>query len=694
MPSELLTNLMRDYANRADIPFAVERIPQLFELYTADTILGGRHGLRKDTIQEKTLVGGGQYDGGLDSVAILVNNYPVKCMSDINSMRGTLKVTFIFIQTKSSSNFDADSITALYSNVREFFDKGRQIPYHDELEELSSVAIHILTERIGDLDPEPVCLLYYATAGTWQEPTHPRNAFDKGNADLNALEYFGRVAGEPIDLRTLRGVNGALRRGVTKRIEVRNKVGFTTQIPDVKDAYYGLISGDQFIKLISNNEGDINTDIFYRNVRDYQGSNEVNKEISTTLRNDRRRVWFPLLNNGITIVADELHAVNMTNEIELSNYQIVNGCQTANIFFDNIHDKECLRGDCCCIERQASILIPIKIVVTDDDTLIDEVIKATNNQTKVEGIDFEALDEFHVDLEEYYSLWEQPRSEDERIYYERRRGQYRRKGVPSHQIIDLETQLRAFVAMFLNGPHRVGKSYSELMHEYRPDVFYRDTESRESSNRHDMAPYYVSGVALRWLDKMIRSDRLKAMSGFMRVNSKPIWVEPRNYRYQIIMLLRNQIRGGNVPPFTPRRRNGIEEYSMRILNRLRDSSAGLRECRIALQKITQVICENNLGGENQRNSPRFTDLLLDENRRLEVRFEAPDGREEGAVLFYDSLKEYGFIERFGDLDNIYMPGRNLFDIPPGSLRKGRRVTFEVGPSVRRGQIEAKAVRLA
>ena len=522
MPSELLTNLMQDYANRADMPFSVQKIPKLFELYTADTILGGRHGIRKDTILEKTLVGGGQHDGGLDSVAILVNDFPVKCMSDINGMRGTLKVTFVFIQTKSSSNFEANSITAFFSNVREFFDQDRQVPYHDELEELSAVAIHILIKRIGDLDPEPICLLYYVTAGAWQEPLHPRNAFVKGEADLNALGYFARVAGEPVDLRTLRSMNGALRRGVTKRIEIRNKVGFTTQIPNVKDAYYGLISGDQFIKLISNNEGDINTDIFYRNVRDYQGSNEVNREISTTLRDDRRRIWFPLLNNGITIVAEQLHAVNMTNEIELANFQIVNGCQTANILFDNAHEKGCSGENCRCVEVQSNILVPIKIVVTDDDTLIDEVIKATNNQTKVDGIDFEALDEFHVDLEEYYRLWEQLRSEDERIYYERRRGQYRRKGVPSHQIVDLETQLRAFVAMFLNGPHRVGKSYSELMHEYRPDVFYRDTESRDSDNSHDMAPYYVSGAAFRLLDKMIRADRLKAMSGVLRVNSKSI----------------------------------------------------------------------------------------------------------------------------------------------------------------------------
>ena len=160
------------------------------------------------------------------------------------------------------------------------------------------------------------------------------------------------------------------------------------------------------------------------------------------------------------------------------------------------------------------------------------------------------------------------------------------------------------------------------------------------------------------------------------------------------MLLRNQVGAGDLPPFTPRRKNGIDEYSRRILNRLRDSGGGLRECRIALEKITQVICEHNLVGENQRNSPRFTDLLLDGNRRADVRFQPPGGREEGVVLFYDSLKEYGFLERFGDAENIYIPGRNLREIPSGSLRKGRRVTFEIGPGVRGGQVEAKDVRLA
>jgi hypothetical protein len=79
------------------------------------------------------------------------------------------------------------------------------------------------------------------------------------------------------------------------------------EIPRVQEAYLGLLPALEFLKLIKNDSGEIRTSIFYDNVRHWQEWNAVNKEISETVSTDKK-ILFPLLNNGVTIVAKRLHS--------------------------------------------------------------------------------------------------------------------------------------------------------------------------------------------------------------------------------------------------------------------------------------------------------------------------------------------------------------------------------------------------
>lgn len=83
-----------------------------------------------------------------------------------------------------------------------------------------------------------------------------------------------------------------------------------------------------------NSEGRLQRRIFYENVRDYQGTdNSVNKEISNTIKEENTRDQFVLLNNGITVITRVLKSLG-GNVYELSDFQIVNGCQTSNEIFN------------------------------------------------------------------------------------------------------------------------------------------------------------------------------------------------------------------------------------------------------------------------------------------------------------------------------------------------------------------------
>lgn len=89
--------------------------------------------------------------------------------------------------------------------------------------------------------------------------------------------------------------------------------------------------------LIEDDNGDIIRGLFYDNVRDWQEYNEVNTEIRETLKCAAKDM-FVLMNNGITIISRTIQPTG--NRFYISDYQIVNGCQTSHVLFeDNIRTE-------------------------------------------------------------------------------------------------------------------------------------------------------------------------------------------------------------------------------------------------------------------------------------------------------------------------------------------------------------------
>lgn len=61
-------------------------------------------------------------------------------------------------------------------------------------------------------------------------------------------------------------------------------ISFPSNIKGVEQAYIGLVSVKEYLKLIENEEGMIQQGLFYDNVRSYLGENPVNKEIIDTIK--------------------------------------------------------------------------------------------------------------------------------------------------------------------------------------------------------------------------------------------------------------------------------------------------------------------------------------------------------------------------------------------------------------------------
>ena len=252
------------------------------------------------------------------------------------------------------------------------------------------------------------------------------------------------------------------------------------KIAGVDEAYIGLLPGTEFVKLVSTDDGDLNRELFYDNVRDFQGHNPVNREIDHTLASEQLRGSFPLLNNGVTIVA---RSINRTGDtFRISDFQVVNGCQTAHILFQNRTKVD------------AATFVPVKLVATGDSQVITDVIRATNRQTAVLPEALESLSDFHKNLEDFYVVREATRTAPDRVCYERRSKQYLMDKINPSNIVTLTAQIKSFVAMFLNEPHSHPRYYGELLKSYEERLFVDD---------HEPTPYYASGVALIVIERLL-----------------------------------------------------------------------------------------------------------------------------------------------------------------------------------------------
>ena len=89
------------------------------------------------------------------------------------------------------------------------------------------------------------------------------------------------------------------------------------------------------------------------------------------------------------MIARTLRALRR-DRFQIEDFQIVNGCQTTHVLFD------------CRDQADNSLLIPLRIVATQDEDVVKSIIRGTNRQTKVEDDQFFALTDFAEQLEDYF----------------------------------------------------------------------------------------------------------------------------------------------------------------------------------------------------------------------------------------------------------------------------------------------------
>ncbi|PWT73713.1 MAG: AIPR protein [Proteobacteria bacterium] len=475
-----------------------------FEHFSSFITVRRHYGESFDT--EDIVVGSGG-DTSIDGIAIIVNAVlvtDVEMFSEMAQQATYLDVTFIFVQAERSANFDGAKISSIGLGVLDFFSDTPRLRRNESISAAAEIMSAIFAHSSKFKRSNPTCKIYYVTTGKWVGDSDLEARRKHVIEDLENTGNFSEVDFTAIDAATVQKYYRETKNAIAADFVFANNA-VIPDIPGVTQAYLGFLPFSEFLKLVQNEDREMKGGLFYDNVRDWLAYNEVNTEIKTTL-NSPNRSRFVLMNNGITVISRTVQPTG--NKFHLEDYQIVNGCQTTHVLFDN---KDVLDD---------SVMVPLRLIGAQDEAVINDVIKATNRQTEVRKEQLFALQEFPKELEIYFQTF--PSSQ--RLYYERRDRQYDRSEIEKTRIVTPANLIRAFAAMFLKEPHRTTRNYAALANKVGEEIFVK-------GHRHE--PYYTAAFALYKLEYFFRSGRLES-------KYKPA-------RFHILLALRILAVGDNLP---------------------------------------------------------------------------------------------------------------------------------------------------
>lgn len=473
---------------------------------------------------------------GIDGIAIEINGRYIQHTSEIDDIikyNKSINVTFVLVQAKTSEEFSNTLISNFLNFVKMFFSEDNSAFVTDEMQNFIELKDYIYSKSSYMKSRNPNVKLYYVTCGIWNEDDITLNSLiSRYKKELLDTNLFADISFVPLGSKD---IQTAYRKS-TNDIEAtfmfeRRVTMFTNGDSDI--AYCGVLPYKEFKKIICSANGNLN-DVFEDNIRDFLGdNNDVNSSIQQTLQSDHIQI-FSVLNNGITIVAD---SINITGDkATITNYQIVNGCQTSHVIYDN-------EG----VDGISDLMIPIRLIATTNEDLKNDITRATNNQTSIKKEQLEALSTFQRTLEEYYKTYSASNSA---LYYERRTGQYRNKGVSPAQIISIPMQIKAASSMFLDNPHGVSGQYGTIAKNAGKKLFKENDKP---------ILYYVSALAVYRLENLIKQKKIDKSY--------------RKARYHAIMLLKYVVAGKDVPKqFNSKK---MEKYCEKILDVLNNEEESI-----------------------------------------------------------------------------------------------------------------------
>jgi AIPR protein len=460
---------------------------------------------------------------GLDAVAVIVNGALIADPSDVTQLASEstpLSVKYVFVQAKSSEKWNGGDVLKFTRAVREFF--GNADIGSSSVVDAARQAHREILKNAARLEANPILRAYYVGTGKWDPQSSAAKHLSELEESLEKLDLFSSITSEGVDGPRLQQLYRSATSAATATVEFDSKVTLP-KIDGVQQAFLGVLPARELMKLLSDSEDvEIRKSVFEDNVRDFQGAEaDVNSRIRATILGEQRQ-QFAVLNNGVTIVVRDLRVT--ANSFRLSDYQIVNGAQTSHVLFAHRD----------ILESEPDVLVPTRIIQTDNEDLITAIVTATNSQTvvKVDELNARAVSERNV--EKYFAAQKPPRN----LLYERRSKQYDSQGdVVKARVVDRYTLVRATAATFTDEPHLSSGYPVQLLTRLAGAKSSADPQSRRRffADSDEAIVYYAAASAHYRLDLFFKTSRIEA-------RYKPA-------RWHLLSLARQLAAPGDVPPF-------------------------------------------------------------------------------------------------------------------------------------------------
>ncbi len=222
---------------------------------------------------------------------------------------------------------------------------------------------------------------------------------------------------------------------VSVRITKNKDLRWACQPMTAEHGTVGIVKLADFYEFLAEPDRSLAERLFEANVRGFQQDTAVNKQIrNSLLRPEGINFW--LLNNGITIIAEEMQSAGHLR-VTCEDPQIVNGLQSSRAIFEHFST-----GSGSPRDDDRSILV--RLIETKEETVRDRVIRATNSQNKMEAASLRSTDPIHHEIEEIMKTIG--------LRYDRRKGHYKDKGCPAKTIVSVMEVAKAVIAIVVQRP--------------------------------------------------------------------------------------------------------------------------------------------------------------------------------------------------------------------------------------------------
>jgi AIPR protein len=197
--------------------------------------------------------------------------------------------------------------------------------------------------------------------------------------------------------------------------------------------------------------------LFSDNIRSFLGFKvRPNQRMKATLTDPDSAIYFPLLNNGVTIICERMEIPSTLQSgryiLPTHNPVIVNGLQTTRVIYEVLKERKS-KG----IDRLQNVFVNVRLYETSDTEIIEKITDATNTQTPISYKDKVSNKDFNLYTKEIFA--------NKGIAYITKRGEVfsNRLSKQLKSAVESDTLLRFWYSTFYEQPETAKNSVYEVM---------------------------------------------------------------------------------------------------------------------------------------------------------------------------------------------------------------------------------------